>query len=65
MKDWWKVLARMSLPMIRMSGEQFKAKDDNSTGQDDMIGIGLVFAADFIEAAINGTPLPKTPSILK
>lgn len=65
MKDWWKVLARMALPMIRMAGEQFKAKDENTTGQDDMIGVGLVFCADFIEAAINGTPAPKVPSVLK
>ena len=65
MKDWWKVLARMALPMIRMSGEQFKTKDENTTGQDDMIGLGLVFCADFIEAVINGTPVPKAPAVLK
>lgn len=54
----------MALPMIRMAGEEYKAKDENTTGQDDMIGLGLVFAADFIEAAINGTPLPKAPEQL-
>ena len=65
MKDWWKIIARMALPQVRMAGEYFKMKDENTTGQDDMIGVGLVFCADFIEAAINGTTVPKVPSVLK
>lgn len=55
----------MALPMISMAAEQFKNKDENTTGQDDMIGISLEYAVKIIEAAINGTPLPKAPDALK
>lgn len=55
----------MALPMIRMAGEDFKNQDANTTGKDDMIGIGMVFAADFLEAALLGTELPKVPDALK
>lgn len=65
MKDWWKIIARMALPQIRMAGEFYKNKDENTTGQDDMIGIGFVFCADFVEAAINETALPKVPAGMK
>lgn len=61
----WRFFVRMALPLIRMAGEDYKSQDTNTTGRDDMIGLGLVFAADFIEAAINGTPLPKPPAELK
>lgn len=61
----WKFFVRMALPMIRMAGEEFKNKDTNTTGQDDMIGVSLTYAADLIEAAINGTPTPKAPAVLK
>ena len=61
----WKFFVRMALPMVRMDGEQFKNEDENTTGKDDMVGISLTYAADLIEAAINGTTLPKAPSVLK
>ncbi|MFN0279090.1 MAG: hypothetical protein ACKVRN_10870 [Pyrinomonadaceae bacterium] len=61
----WKFFVRMALPMVRMAGEQFKNEDENTTGKDDMVGISLTYAADLIEAAINGTTLPKAPSVLK
>lgn len=63
--NWsWKYFVRMALPMISMAAEQFKNKDENTTGQDDMIGISLEYAVKIIEAAINGTPMPKAPSVL-
>lgn len=61
----WKFFVRMALPMISMAAEQFKNKDENDTGQDDMIGVSLEYAVKIIEAAINGTPTPKAPSVLK
>ncbi len=61
----WKFFVRMALPMISMAAEQFKSKDENETGQDDMIGIALDFAVKIIEAAINGTPVPKAPEALR
>lgn len=61
----WKFFVRMALPMISMAAEQFKNKDENTTGQDDMIGISLEYAVKIIEAAINGTSLPKAPDALK
>lgn len=61
----WKFFVRMALPMIAMAAEQFKSKDENTTGQDDMIGVSLEYAVKIIEAAINGTPVPKVPAALK
>lgn len=61
----WKFFVRMALPMILMAAETFKNKDENTTGQDDMIGISLEYAVKIIEAAINGTPIPKAPSVLQ
>lgn len=61
----WKFFVRMALPMISMAAETFKNKDENTTGQDDMIGISLEYAVKIIEAAINGTPMPKAPSVLQ
>ena len=61
----WKFFVRMALPMISMAAETFKNKDENTTGQDDMIGISLEYAVKIIEAVINGTPIPKAPSVLQ
>ena len=61
----WKYFVRIALPMISIAAEQFKNKDENTTGQDDMIGISLEYAVKIIESAINGTPVPKAPSVLK
>lgn len=55
----------MALPYIQIAAEMFKNKDENTTGQDDMIGMSLEYAAKIIEAAINGTPVPKPPTALK
>lgn len=61
----WKFFVRMALPFVSMAAEQYKNKDENTTGQDDMIGISLEYAVKVIEAAINGTPIPKAPDVLK
>lgn len=61
----WKFFVRMALPFVEMAAEQFKNKDENDTGQDDMIGLGLEFAAKIIRAAIDGKPMPPVPAGLK
>lgn len=65
MKNWWKVIAKMALPLVRTAGEEKKAEDENNTGKDDAIGVSLVYAADLLEALISDKPLPKAPTILK
>lgn len=65
MKDWWKTIVRMALPLLRAAGEAKKAEDENSIGSDDVIGISLVYASDLLDALINGKPLPKAPAVLK
>ena len=62
----WKFWVRMALPFLRNAGEDFKAKDENSTGRDDLIGTSLVYAADLLDAILaDKTTLPKAPSVLK
>jgi hypothetical protein len=64
--QWWKILANMAIPAIRGAGEAKKAEDVNTTGKDDIIGTGLVFAADLLNAFVNHVPIPKVPdSLLK
>jgi hypothetical protein len=60
----WKFFVRAALPFIEMAAENFKNKDENETGQDDMIGLGLEYAAKIIKAAIDGKPVPKAPAAL-
>jgi hypothetical protein len=62
----WKFFVRMALPMLRMAGEEYKNRDDNNTGKDDLIGTSLVYAADLVEAAIAEKPkMPAVPNALK
>lgn len=62
----WKFFVRMALPMLRMAGEEYKNRDDNNSGKDDLIGTSLVYAADLIEAAIAEKPkMPAVPNALK
>lgn len=65
MKDWWKVIAKMALPLVRAAGESKRAEDDNDTGKDDAIGVSLVYAADLLTALISDKPLPKAPTVLR
>lgn len=61
----WKFFIRLALPYLEMAAEHFENKDENTTGQDDMIGISLRYAKKLIEAAINGTEAPKAPEALR
>ncbi len=65
MKDWWKVIARMAIPLVRAAGMAKENEDANTTGQDDLIGISLVYAADLLQSLIDGTDVPKAPAALK
>lgn len=61
----WKTFARLAVPFIESAAEHYKAIDDNDTGQDDIIGISLQYAADLLNAVLNGQPAPKAPDALK
>lgn len=66
MKDWWKVLAGMAIPMIRMAGESKKNEDPGTSGKDDLIGVSLVYAADLLDWIVNNKPTqPPVPEALK
>lgn len=53
MKDWWKYLLRMALPLVRGAGAEFRNKDSNDTGKDDLIGYSLTYLADLGEAILS------------
>ncbi len=61
----WKMFANMAVPFIRAAGLAKEAEDADSVGQDDLIGMSLVYVADLLTALINGnTTLPKPPPAL-
>ena len=61
----WKSIVRLVIPFIRMAGEDYKNKDANTTGKDDIIGVSLVYAADILESAISDKAPPAVPALLK
>lgn len=65
MKNYWKILVRMALPLLRSACEEKKAEDENTTGKDDAIGVSLIYAADLLEALISNKELPKAPKELR
>ena len=65
MKNYWKILVKMALPLLRSAGEEKKAEDENTTGKDDAIGVSLIYAADLLEALVSNKELPKAPKELK
>ena len=65
MKNYWKILIRMALPLLRSAGEEKKAEDENTTGKDDAIGVSLIYAADLLDALVSNKPLPKAPEVLQ
>ena len=65
MKNYWKILIRMALPLLRSAGEEKKAEDENTTGKDDAIGVRLIYAADLLDALVSNKPLPKAPEVLQ
>lgn len=60
----FRMLLGFVLPMIRQAGEMYKAQDSNDTGQDDMIGASLIYAADILHAVVNHNPVPRAPEVL-
>jgi hypothetical protein len=65
MKNYWKILINMALPLLRAAGEAKQAEDENTTGKDDLIGLAMVFAADLLDAIVKDKPLPKAPKALQ
>lgn len=65
MKDWWKVLAGMAIPLIRMAGVQKQNEDANTSGKDDLIGTSLVYAADLLDWIVNNKKQPAVPEALR
>ena len=65
MKNWWKVLVRMALPLLLQAGEEKQAEDENTTGKDDAIGISLVYVSKLLAALVNNKELPKAPPVLR
>ncbi len=63
--QWWKYAVRMVIPLIRAAGIAKENEDPNTTGQDDLIGISLVYAADLLQSLVDGTDVPKAPAVLK
>lgn len=61
----WKTFARIASAYIRGAGEDYKARDENTTGKDDLIGISLVYAADLLDAILAGKEIPKAPKELR
>jgi len=62
----WKVLLNMLMPMLESIGNAKINEDENSTGKDDMIGEGLLYAVKLLRAINAGADkLPKAPAMLK
>lgn len=58
----WKFFAMMAAGMLRSAGVAKQAEDENTTGKDDVIGQGLVYAANLIEWLTTGATGSK-PSV--
>jgi hypothetical protein len=67
MKNWWKVLVGMVIPIVEAAGEAKKAEDDNDTGTDDVIGEGLIYLGHLAQWLKDGGVgnKPTVPSSLK
>jgi len=63
--NWWKIIVRSALPLVRAAGEAKKAEDTNTTGKDDLIGVSLCYAADLLDALIADKAPPKAPEALR
>lgn len=50
----WKFFATMAAGMLESAGMAKEAEDDNDTGADDILGEGLVYAAQLIKWLIGG-----------
>lgn len=54
MKNWWKTILQMALPLVRAAGQAKRDEDENNTGTDDLIGYSLIYLADLGAAIISG-----------
>lgn len=54
----WKVFALMAIGMLKSAGIAKVNEDDNDTGSDDLIGNGLVYAAQFLEWLLSDRAKP-------
>lgn len=63
----WKFFVTMAIGFLRSAGVALENQDANNEGSDDLIGEGLVYAADFVQWLLNGRPgaAPETPASLK
>lgn len=63
----WQFFAMMAIGYMRSAGVAKQLEDANDTGSDDILGRGLVFAADFSEWLVNGMKgdAPKVPQGIK
>lgn len=59
------ILRAFAIPAIEMASQEFKNKDENDTGTDDMIGLALQFCADILKAVLGNQPLPSLPEGLE
>lgn len=65
MKDWWRVIAGMAIPLVRMAGVQKQNEDIGTSGKDDLIGTSLVYAADLLDWIVNNKKQPAVPESLR
>jgi hypothetical protein len=63
----WKFFAIMAAGMVRSAGFAKQAEDENTTGKDDILGQGLVYAANLLEWLATGMAgnKPTAPDALK
>ena len=60
----WQFFAVMAAGMLESAGMAKKMEDADNVGSDDLLGDGLVYAAQFIRWLLSRrtTPAPKVPS---
>lgn len=61
----WKILAKLGIVYFETAADEYKNKDDNDTGKDDLAGISLQYAADLMKAVLSGKQPPKAPAELR
>jgi hypothetical protein len=65
MKNYWKLILNMALPLIEAAGQAKIDEDQNETGKDDIIGQAILFGVKLFRAIVSDKPLPKAPEFLK
>lgn len=54
-----------TLPAVRSAATYLRMKDANSEGKDDQAADALMYAADFVESLVSGSPTPDLPKSLR